>query len=227
MKNQIFRIQYVVFVCALFLKFFDCASTLDGAGLPVIISLGGACEVAWELQQHNLRKESLPFGWLLTPFESLCLLLEHHFEGFLQKENLEKLNWNGCWIKDKRYEIIFGHDFHGDVHWMGDYDQVKAKYMRRIERFYRVLASATSVLFIRMHISKQDSVFLVNLLKKLFPNLNFSLLVVGSLEEHKQKWNLDNISNYYQDVSCHEWPNYQSESCVKAWTFYLKDIGVL
>ena len=53
-----------------------------------IISLGHFCGVAQELERLGLRDASYPFDWLITKREPLHRLINNHFDGFLEYDNL-------------------------------------------------------------------------------------------------------------------------------------------
>ncbi len=57
----------------------------------IVLSLGEDCGCTMYLRLAKLRKNSFPFDWLTNAtFEQRIHLLETHFKGFLEKENMKK-----------------------------------------------------------------------------------------------------------------------------------------
>ena len=118
-----------------------------------IISLGYFCSTAMEIERLGLRSASYPFDWIVSEdFENVINLIENNFEGFLKKENLIYDKFNFKYI-DKETKIAFFHDFSEKNDFDSDFEQVKCKYARRIERFYNTIKQPT--LLIR-YISDQN-----------------------------------------------------------------------
>lgn len=99
------------------------------------VSLGSSCYVAASMSRYGLRSWSGPFDWLLTPSLNWVLHYEDDFKYFLLKENL--VNWQKrpeafC---DTKSGFIFLHDGKFSSILLDEYDNLRAKYGRRIERF--------------------------------------------------------------------------------------------
>lgn len=121
-----------------------------------IVSLGFFCGPSQELERIGLRSFSLPFDWLITEdFQVVLSLIETHFEGFLNEENLEQeIGVNPKYYYDTRQKIHFYHDFSASVELRNQLPMVKQKYGRRIERFYKIISEPC--LFIRYCFSKEE-----------------------------------------------------------------------
>ena len=107
-----------------------------------IYSLGDRCLTASILKELNLRSTAGPLDWVGGgTLKARVELIKNHFESFLKRENLviasEEINQEGMvWVRDQKYGWSFRHDFNS-VNIDDCYCDVKAKYMRRIERFYK------------------------------------------------------------------------------------------
>lgn len=120
---------------------------LDGENFENFISLGYFCEVASDLEKLGLRNTSSPFDWCITDFQMNIKLIENHFEGFMNLNNLSQSSRNRNIYMDKKYKDFFFHDFSKYKSLANQYPSVKAKYDRRIKRFLSNIKQPT--LFIR------------------------------------------------------------------------------
>ncbi len=125
----------------------------------IYIPIGSHCEIASYLRHIGYRKEAFPFDWTVTPIQSAMELINNDFEDFLKKDNLvfleptnrllfkeNGIDVNVCEdiitpVFDKKYHILFVHDFSKDAE--NEYDIVKEKYLRRVERLKEILKDKT------------------------------------------------------------------------------------
>ncbi len=198
-----------------------------------IISLGGNCAVANNLKFRGLRQYSLPFDWLLeyTPdfLENACTHIEERFSRWLHLENLIFYNLSreeGFYgrhkVLDTGAERIFLHDFCQAPLSKEEFDSVKEKYARRIERFYTKIYEARNVLFCvfvtKAQISKERLISCKRRLEKVFPNkeINFFAVILESNKSELQEWENEgiyisyvaraiNIYDYANKSSTYEW----------------------
>lgn len=118
-----------------------------------VISIGEQCGCAMYLNRHRLRYASYPFDWLDNcPFSNRITLITNNLEGFLLEKNTEfyshaKDPIHEIWI-DKGTQFTFAHDFEKNCVKAEAFPQVKAKYDRRIARFYRHIREAKHVLLV-------------------------------------------------------------------------------
>lgn len=168
----------------------------------IIISIGQHCEVASQIYLRTLGTAFFPFDWINSmDFESICEFISNDFKTFLDIKNLElkteKSSSNHLLIFDKKYNILFPHDFPMNQTISQSYETVINKYKRRIERFFKALKSDKHVYFVRKHLTKEQSVKFVKIIKKKYPKLKFTLVAVNNTEEFKKDWNLANIRNFF------------------------------
>lgn len=202
----------------------------------VIISLGYRCQPAMQLRFNNLRFLAYPFDWLITPFESMYELINNDFQDFMLKENLVyRRNFlysddNGAFVSkiythiwEKKYNVIFRHDFPLNAKFMEKYSEVLEKYSRRIQRFLGELNSNKHIYFIRQSITKKEATKLVNLLTTKFSGLKFTLVAIDSSEEIKSPWNIEHVKNYYMPIPT----PYLRDGNNLLWTNLFKNLGLL
>lgn len=112
-----------------------------------VISLGWFCSPALELERLGLKDTSSPFDWCLVDWDGVEKAIRTGFEGFLTYENLYQNKTDHNHYKDVAYGIEFFHDFTKYKPLDVQFDAVKQKYQRRIERFYANISEPT--LFVR------------------------------------------------------------------------------
>ena len=109
----------------------------------LVVSMGEDCACAMYLRKSSLRDASYPFDWLChATFERRIECLKNHFDGFLEKENMRRLDKPTTGLRDLEndsYEDVntgfyFYHDFKENVPFDIVFSGVKNKYERRIER---------------------------------------------------------------------------------------------
>lgn len=165
-----------------------------------VISLGHFCAVASELERLGYRDASLPFDWLITPIESVIYMIETNFHDFLVLDNLKRDDKRKYIIKDTKYNIAFYHDYKPNQAIETQHDFVKAKYDRRIKRFYDYITEKT--LFIRYIESKKEYEYICE-------NYNHIMSVL-------QKYNKDNdLMLVSKDIKATRLPMY---------TLYLENV---
>lgn len=113
-----------------------------------IISLGRACDIAYQIRRVFNQAEAYPFDWLVTPMSGLIKVIQSDFDGFIDADHLE--------IRDNRVvnqesNIVFFHDFEEQQipTFKQALPQVMDKYKRRIERWRTVVNSGNPILFVK------------------------------------------------------------------------------
>ena len=122
----------------------------------IFVPVGINCAPTHFLGANRLRKGAYPFDWNVTPLSSMIELIENDFHDYLRLENLEFLpptrrmlfKERGVGLKAsdelitpvicRRYNILFPHDF--SEAGIDDYEEVRNKYLRRIERFKKCVS---------------------------------------------------------------------------------------
>jgi len=176
------------------------------------------------MRDMGIRTVAYPLDWVQSPFSAVCKVLEDDFKYFLTNLKLgeNRPADNKLGIVD-HYGFYFMHDWPTTSHaaeqqplqhvdfiaadlvvadWEEYTKQVRDKYNRRIERFRQTIQKAIfkkeTLYFIRADDgTKEDAIYLRNLIRKLFPKLSFVLLAVKGDDAFRTPWNLDGIENFY------------------------------
>lgn len=164
----------------------------------LFVSLGCTCWTAQALRAHGLRNAAFPFDWLLTrDNEKFIMCLNEDFEHFLNPLYLLRSKTSTTDIENNYYNFQFTHDwpFNKDLRDSPErYNEqiqfITSKYSRRINRFKSLNNFQGKVFFIRCcrtdynyegewGWNAKNAQNLNNALKKLFPNLNFTLAILS------------------------------------------------
>lgn len=205
-KKNVFRaIAWGLVVFLLSWPFF---ATADEEPYDEAVSLGMVCQPAWHLEGHHMRRWAYPLDWMITPFHGLLLFIQNKGAHFLEKEHLKVLEIlegtpSILHVVDEFYDIHSIHDFQAPS--MQNFEKVKAKYERRIQRFFKLLASHKKVLLVRVQISRSEAETLTHLLSKLYPELNYTLVAVSEELSAKESWGLERVSNFYMPQISGHW----------------------
>jgi len=109
-----------------------------------VISLGYFCSTALELQRYGLRDASYPLDWNITPLQSALAAIESGFHGFLQLDHLVPEPHR---VLDSGSGIFLYNDFDPMLPIGDQYEMVRNRYVRRIQRFQEAIRQPT--LFVR------------------------------------------------------------------------------
>lgn len=160
-------------------------SKLFDQDFDLIFSLGENCSVAHYLHRFKLRDMSSPFDWLCNAtLQTRINLLISGFSGFLEKENLVKIDsseHNDCY-HDRKLDFKFLHDFPKGRMLDDSFGEVKEKYNRRIDRLLKRISCSRKVLIVWAGFDgpAADEEFVGGLqkLKDAYPGVEFYLLVI-------------------------------------------------
>lgn len=173
----------------------------------LFVSLGSTCEIAWFLRRHDQRSCALPFDWLyVANHQGLIDIINDDFEFLIDKEHLVESGRAGR-VWNTKYQIEFRHDWTKQgYNFERQYDNVLQKYKRRIERFRKIKDYPDKVYFCRcpiknlrwalglskesLQISGEQANTLYDTLRKRFPSLDFSLIIVN-YDENKRDVQFD------------------------------------
>jgi len=125
-----------------------------------IFSLGATCAVSQSLRDAGLQFASFPFDWIGSPGLLRDVeMVETRFDGWFEKADLrlwDVRHEEGAVqrvYKNMRTSFGFPHEFTNAFTFEEGYDETKAKYDRRIERFYKSVKSAKRALGIYLEIA--------------------------------------------------------------------------
>ena len=168
----------------------------------IMISLGGNCAVAYQLQKYNKRNKSLPFDWCSIKLNQLNKVLSNDFKNYnnftIYKKSTKHLKNNQeSYILKNDYNINFAHEI------INKYDIKTFKNIMtiRIDKF-RKLINPT---FIRLEInnlsSKQMIKYkdLIKNLDKYFCNYNIILITKNDLPFTDKKIKIFKLNSFSSD----------------------------
>jgi len=145
----------------------------------IVIPIGVDCGNAEFLQQHNLRKCSLPFDWVVT-YNGVSKIIKNNFVDFLPKNSDSQFN--------AEYDTAFIHNH---------FPQDTEKVLRRIDRLKNILETTREpVIFLRKghapHLHDEqngrytnhmksdiaDAEDLDHVLQEKYPHLKYEIVVI-------------------------------------------------
>lgn len=198
----------------------------------LVVSLGAPCQVAEQMNRHNLRVQAFPFDWtVLENVECLINAIENGFEDYFSLENMEvqKRHEHTYLVFDNKYQVMSVHDFpivedDDREKIFSVYPVFHEKMQRRIKRFYNEIKKSRRTLFIRYHASHEDTIKLQKCLKAITNN-HFALIVLNETQSRdllEEEWYIDNT---YTAKICQA-PDIPWQGCQEHWDYVLKGISL-
>ena len=176
----------------------DELKSMLSAKYDFVCSVGSDCGCAWHLATNRLRPASYPLDWVgteLIGIEGVAALIDRDFKGFLDPENLERNpnpprgptdDHKHDYYCDRGAGIIAIHDFPTGVPLEESYPAVKAKYDRRIDRFYRTMRASRRVLLVywtwRVYSKPEAILKAAEIFRAKFPEQRVDLLVMRNAD---------------------------------------------
>lgn len=134
-----------------------------------VISLGGTCQTAYQLNRMELRQESLPFDWLFSCLDHNKFIdsIRNDFSDWLNYDNLivdENSATEHLKVTDSKYNMIHQHIFPLDIPVSESYPDVIKHVNKRIARLLKYKNKQLDLLFIRTNMSVNEAEELRNIL---------------------------------------------------------------
>ena len=162
-----------------------------------ILSLGHACDAAHQIRRHFHQTEAYPFDWLTTPLSGLMQLIENDFALFLDEGHLTPA---GKYLCETKYGVRFLHEFPDPNRFRENLDEVRAKYQRRIQRWWSVMESGGRLLFVRSeqfvnaaNVTEEKARALLKVLQQKYLKIKVHLLVLNPVAASIPVINEDNL----------------------------------
>lgn len=189
-----------------------------------IFSIGEACACTQGLRKSDLQLGSFPFDWMYGGNFSVRIdVFLNHFTQFINKEDLVFLNktnnepQNLCDVyQNKKNGLTFNHDFKTNVDFDKMYDEVAAKYSRRIKRLFENIDKAQSLLLVYQEATitetklSDDSILLEALdkIKSKYPQKKINILYIasdlsmkpGTYKEYEISENITKVVGNYKEI---------------------------
>lgn len=177
-----------------------------------VVSLGSlhyGCQVAWQIESNGMRKFAYPFDWFHTSLESLTGFMYNKGVNFLDLDKIAVIGpYPGDTSRMHVIDLVYGissyHDFFSSPP-LANHPQVKAKYERRIRRFFDLLNSNKRILFVRQGLSREQVEYLDCAIRSLYPHLSYTILAVNDSADYLYSWGLERIQNFYLQQIPGDW----------------------
>lgn len=164
----------------------------------LFVSLGSFCEPTHMLRFCDRRKAAFPFDWIISfDGEAVIEMLQNGFDDFFNDVHFLSFGPAGALLQN-RYHLEFLHDGNFNHQFAVQFEELKQKYKRRIDRFYSLRSYPGKVYFMRnanihsttdphrffrcssnLEITDDYALRLYEVLKCVFPDLDFDLLIVN------------------------------------------------
>ena len=215
MKLNIALILYF-FAINLFGTEFEFEGDIQFTKPYLFVSLGCNCwqaQAMRSIRAHGLRDAAFPFDWLFSLNNNgLVKCLNENFENFFNESYIQR--YNLTYLDNTYYDFKFTHDWPfydlnvTEERHIKQLEYIKKKYTRRIKRFRNLNSYNGKVFFIRCFQTHpdykgewgwnaQNACNLNEALKRFFPNLNFTLVVVSCTDAAiSEIGNLEGVKEY-------------------------------
>ena len=147
-----------------------------------VISLGPACETAWQIRQIVDQPEAYVFDWVIASASSVAKAISTDFSAIVHSGQLSLKNVDSGdhpYVLDAATGIEYHHDFRNDADFIATLPNVQQKYNFLKDRMRRLLASDKTILFVHHKGTPDDARILEAAIFERFPTLNFNLLELG------------------------------------------------
>ncbi|HSW87042.1 MAG TPA: DUF1796 family putative cysteine peptidase [Rhabdochlamydiaceae bacterium] len=192
---------------------------------PLFVSLGSNCLTAGMFRHFDRREAAFPFDWMVTTDDlKLIEILDHNFQDFTNHLLIGKHpHFSVGHIVNHYYHVEFAHDW--DLkYWetpelfQEGIEKLKIKYDRKINRFRQLANYKGKVVFVRLRYPMQRCLHarpdyywyylnididqeelalqLNNALKKMFPSLDFKLVIITQSDTSDTLDEIDNVMIY-------------------------------
>lgn len=145
-------------------------------------SLGCYCSVAATLERYGLRSFSGPFDWCMSEFKGVIQCIEDEFKGILKIDNLEAVESNPLYFRDRKYGFYFNHELRKGETLEDKYQEIQMKYLERGTRFLEKILEPTC--FVRAIKNEDEIIYIrenekkINLLLKKYNIENQIIYIV-------------------------------------------------
>lgn len=150
------------------------------------MSLGGACNVKYQIDQHTRHSQpTLFFDWLMTSFETVIeVMSETHIENKLHPGTVVKTgvhHRNATVAISSLHDCVSIHDLPVEY----SSENVRAfldTYIRRHNRLMEIIKDRRPIYFVRYaHVTPEDASRFVAAIKRINPSCRFVLIVIGDV----------------------------------------------
>ena len=150
------------------------------------VSLGGACNVKYQIDQHTHHSQpTLFFDWLMTSFDTVIeVVSETHIENRLHPDTVVKTgvhHRNSVVSIQSLHDCVSIHDLALE-YGPEDVRTFLDTYIRRHNRLMEIIKDRRPIYFIRYgEVTPEDASRFVAAVKRIHPSCKFALIVVGDV----------------------------------------------
>lgn len=174
-----------------------------------LISVGQACEVAFEIRMHTPKVDADYFDWLITPFDGLIQALNSGFTNQLQAEDLY-LQDDKNFVVNRRTGIKFGHVFKrdsaGDIitDFETDLDRVTSIFEHLSAKFEINARSGAPLGFVRRDLTPDQALIFTETISALYPELEYKIIAVNEVDMECRKLDAERFIDLVVPPSGHD-----------------------
>ena len=114
-----------------------------------VVSLGRACQPAYQIRRVTGAQTAHVFDWIITPDAALRTLVESRLQGFFARERLQ-MGPEEC-VVDAVSDVRFQHEFPPGADIDAKHAEHAPRFAALVARWRELSASRRRVLFIRQH----------------------------------------------------------------------------
>lgn len=173
-----------------------------------VVSLGQACQPAYQIRRILGISSAHVFDWIMTPTEGLIALIGSDLEAFFSRDRLG-VGASGA-ITDLPTDTRFVHEFPEGSDLDAQHAEHAGRYVMLAERWRDLLRSRQRVLFVRQENWAPDprasAVRLHATLRAKAPHLRFRLLYLTANPADETPWGYpDVINRYLPQLEPYDW----------------------
>lgn len=161
-----------------------------------IVSLGRACQPAYQIRRIFGAERAHVFDWVITPDQGLRASIDAGLDQFFERDRLV-VGASQC-VVDRITDVRFLHEFPSKSVSDAEFTENVGRYALLIDRWRELMASNQRVLFVRQHAWEEDArvsaLMLRETLDRAGPSLDYEILYLT--EEDEPAWNEARIVNH-------------------------------
>lgn len=171
------------------------------------ISLGHACQPAYNIRNILGQQEAHFFDWLVTPSTTIAHLLQSGgpLSLFNDKSAFKIVGQHktNAIVEHAQLGVIFYHDF-PHIKGIAAFDTVVSKYSHLAKRWNDTINTGKPILFVRHHASREDALAIKRAIYEAYPKLEYDLLVVNE-GLPTEPWNISHVIDMTISTGSNDW----------------------
>ena len=126
----------------------------------MFVSLGGWCDIAWQIENLEGTQRWGPCNWIMTPLQNLPLIFSERFSKIVDERYLRLFEYyrdgqRRTTILNSYYGVFLTHEFSRDSsefiieNWQDEIAGVSQKWQSRVGEWFDMISAAEDVIFVR------------------------------------------------------------------------------